>query len=56
MRSDLIVSGRITPVPSTVRPEVWVTLEDSSDLKYFGSNPDEIRCEARSGRRSDEQK
>lgn len=38
MRTNLIVSARITALPSQISdplPEAWVTLEDGSEEKLF---------------------
>ena len=45
MRTNLVVSARITPVPATLGdplPEVWVTLEDGTETKAFDYYPDEL--------------
>ena len=45
MRTNLVVSARITPQPARIGdplPEVWVTLEDGSEHKLFEYYPDEI--------------
>lgn len=45
VRSNLVVSARITPLPRRLGdplPEVWVTCEDGSETKVFDFYPDEI--------------
>lgn len=49
MRTNLVVSARITPLPRRLGdplPEVWVTLEDGSEEKLFEYYPDEISFSA----------
>lgn len=45
MRTNLIVSARITPLPQRLGdplPEVWVTREDGSEVMAFDYYPDEL--------------
>ena len=45
VRSNLVVSARITPLPQRLGdplPEVWVTCEDGTETKVFDFYPDEI--------------
>ena len=45
MRTNLVVSARVTPVPQRLGdplPEVWVTCEDGTETKVFDFYPDEI--------------
>jgi hypothetical protein len=45
VRSNLVVSARITPLPQRLGdplPEVWVTCEDGTETKVFDYYPDEL--------------
>ena len=45
VRSNLVVSARITPLPQRLGdplPEVWVTCEDGTETKVFDYFPDEL--------------
>lgn len=45
VRSNLVVSARITPLPQRLGdplPEVWVTCADGTETKVFDFYPDEI--------------
>ena len=45
MRTNLVVSARITPLPTRLGdplPEVWVTCEDGIETRVFDFYPDEI--------------
>lgn len=45
VRSNLVVSARITPLPQRLGdplPEVWVTCEDGTETKVFDFYPDEL--------------
>jgi hypothetical protein len=45
VRSNLVVSARITPLPQRLGdplPEVWVTCQDGTETKVFDYYPDEI--------------
>jgi hypothetical protein len=46
---DKIIQARITPLPQCLAdplPEVWITLENSSEEKLFDYYPDEISFRA----------
>ena len=45
VRSNLVVSARITPLPQRLGdplPAVWVTCEDGTETKVFDYYPDEL--------------
>lgn len=45
VRSNLVVSARITPLPQRLGdplPAVWVTCEDGTETKVFDFYPDEL--------------
>lgn len=49
MRTNLIASARITPLPTEIGdplPEVWVTVTGGSDEKLFDYYPDEVSFRA----------
>jgi hypothetical protein len=45
VRSNLVVSARITPLPQRLGdplPQVWVTCQDGTETKVFDYYPDEL--------------